>query len=265
MTRSILSALSGFPEVPYDVGYVWRFGNEDAPHDALPIEAALSRTIEHVRSELPRLAGVKENASGFVEKTVGNTLRVDFVRAIYPEAKYVYVLRNGLDVVESAIRSWKARPSIPYLLRKSRTFSWRRAPRYATRYARSTATRILGLSKTVKTWGPQYPGIHEDVKLLPLSEVCAKQWAASVESLHGALPYFKADQLLVLRFEEMVSEPRRAGERLASFLTMRSQLEAEEVVTSIMDRSSLNRGPLENEARVREIVSHAMDIWGYTT
>ena len=46
-----------------------------------------------------------------VEKSVSNTLRVRFVDAVFPDAQYVVIVRDGRDVAASARAQWSTRSS----------------------------------------------------------------------------------------------------------------------------------------------------------
>lgn len=104
--RSLLAAGAETVAVPYDINYVWRYGNERHPDDALGSELATREIQRYIRATLPRLAVRTrgQSASLLVEKTVGNSLRVDFVRKVLPEARFIHIVRDGRDVVESARR-----------------------------------------------------------------------------------------------------------------------------------------------------------------
>ena len=60
----------------------------------------------------------KKNSKVIVEKTCANSLRVPFVNEIIPDAKFIYIKRDMLDVVGSAKHRWKAPINLIYLLKK---------------------------------------------------------------------------------------------------------------------------------------------------
>jgi hypothetical protein len=81
--RDSLAAAAGTGCVPYDVGYVWRYGNEASPDDVIPAEAVTPKIRTFIRGFLAKYA---DRDGLFVEKTVGNTLRVELVADVLPEA-----------------------------------------------------------------------------------------------------------------------------------------------------------------------------------
>jgi hypothetical protein len=112
--RDVLAEASGMGCVPYDIGFVWRYGNQQVPHDVLDPATVTPRIQRFVRRYVDRYA--RSGGDVVIEKTVGNTLRVPFVHAVMPDAAFVHLVRDGMDVVESARRQWSAPPDREYLL-----------------------------------------------------------------------------------------------------------------------------------------------------
>ena len=182
LLRDLLGASPECAVVPFDINFVWRHGNEDRPDDALPPEAAREPVVRYIRRALPRLAGLRANDARFVvEKTVSNSLRVPFVARVFPEARFVWLVRDGRAVAESTRRVWHEPPERGYLLRKLRYFPLRDF-RYATWYLKNRLR-----PGPARVWGPRYPGIDADLASLDLLEVCARQWAACNASARDGL------------------------------------------------------------------------------
>lgn len=175
--RDSLAAAAGAGRVPYDISYVWRYGNESLPHDCLEPADATRKTEALVRSHLGKYA----NSDGLViEKTVGNSLRVGFVDAVLPDAKYVYLERDGVDVALSTRREWEAPTNWRYVAQKARHFPLRLVPSYGRKYLKSQTLDRQTNDGAVGTWGPRYPGIDKDLRDDGLLRVCARQWRWSV-------------------------------------------------------------------------------------
>ncbi|MFZ2507561.1 MAG: sulfotransferase, partial [Steroidobacteraceae bacterium] len=166
--RDLLGVSAECAVVPYDINYVWRHGNDSAADDALPPEAAGERQTSYIRQVIPRMAGVrnKRDTRLVVEKTVSNSLRVPFVAQIFPDARYVHLVRDGRAVAESARRIWHEPQSNDYLLDKLRYFPLRNY-RYAFWYLRNRLRMATGSSGPT-VWGPRYPGIEQDLGSMDL-------------------------------------------------------------------------------------------------
>lgn len=212
LIRDALGAALDSGVVPYDIGYVWRCGNESSPHDCLPVSAIKPRT----RRFAPAFIGKYADERGLVvEKTVGNTMRVPFVAEVLPRARFVHLVRDGLDVVESARREWRKPAELSYLRAKARHFPLRLLPTYGLKFvANQTWRRRDGHAPT---WGPRYPGIDADLANCGLLTVCARQWKESVQRARAGLAEVGACTVDV-RFEELVRDPPATVRRIVAEL-----------------------------------------------
>ena len=213
--RDVLGEAAQVGVVPYDVNFVWKYGHQRVPHDALDPTTVQERQRRFVSSYLDRYAAGSPPV--VIEKTVGNSLRVPFLHAMFPDAAFVHLVRDGVDAVESTRRQWQTPPDRRYLARKLRHFPPRLLPTYGVSFARAQLPSRDGRQLRVRSWGVRYPGIDDDVRREPLLTVCARQWRASVE---GALAAF--DQLSVpvvdVRYEQLVADPSGELARLLEAL-----------------------------------------------
>ncbi len=211
--RDTLAASTDVAEVPYDINYVWRHGNESCPHDELGPEDIDSRTVNHIRRSITRLALKSHvgDAKVILEKTVSNTLRVDMIRRVFPEAEFIYLERNGLDVVESSYRQWTMPADRSYLLEKLRYF-----PLNEWRYALWFAKNMLSRTSADPIWGPRYMGISDDLERHGTAQTCALQWKHSVES--ARLSIDASDTSVVLY--EQLDDPKVGVAKLISLLEL---------------------------------------------
>ena len=211
--RDALATALDVPQVPYDVGYVWRHGNEGRDDDALSPSDVRPRTRRLARRFLVRYA----DEGHVIEKTVGNTLRVGYVAEIVPRARFVHVIRDGVDVVDSSRIQWQTPPDAGYLREKVRHFPLRLAPTYGRKFVAGAVRDRLRGSAHAGTWGPRYPGIDDDLARDGLLVVTARQWRSSVEAARGALAAVSQPSVEV-RYENLVSDPRAVlGEIAAAF------------------------------------------------
>ena len=183
--RDILAAPQGVKCVPYDVNYIWRHGSEDSPHDALDPDSLTATRIQYIRQSLFDLAKCGED-DVLLEKSVSNTLRIPYVEKIFPNARYVHLVRHGRDVAESAMRQWQAKPDLRALIKKLRGLPLG-SRSYVYWFVRNFFTGILQGRAGGKVWGPRFPGIEDIVERASLAEVCALQWRESVQQAQAGL------------------------------------------------------------------------------
>ncbi len=213
--RSILNASNCATAIEYDVNYIWRYGNENIEHDELDPSSVTSKIRSYISSQLYRLAKITpEGGEVLIEKTVSNTLRVLFIEAVFPNARYVHLIRDGRAVTESALRLWQAPPDTGSLVKKLRQIPlssvgyifW-----FGFNYLKGIATGRRG----GKVWGPRYKGLSKEVDGgMPLIEICARQWQRSVEKACAGLKQIPPDRVFTLRYEDLVQNENRIRELL---------------------------------------------------
>jgi Sulfotransferase family len=204
--RDVLAVADGVRAVPYDVNYVWRYGAEDAPDDALDPAGLTERRADYIRKTLRDLAGAGPGEV-LLEKTVSNTLRIPFVDQVMPDARYIHLVRDGRDVAESAMRQWRAPPDWPALLAKLRGLP-RANLGYAAWFGRNLVRGMVSGRGGGSVWGPRFPGIADCAASEPLAAVCARQWVESVTHARrdlAALPD-AARRVIEIRYDRLVRD-----------------------------------------------------------
>lgn len=207
MLRDLLTQLPGVVTWPCDeINYIWRYGQATYPTDELTPDLVTPRSRDYIRTKFASLAR-QTGATWVVEKTCANSLRVDYVRTIVPEAKFVFLVRNGLDVAASANQRWQAPLDWGYLWKKARYVPLRDLPYYAFRYFGHRLQRLANRQKRLPTWGPRFAGLDEVANSHSSLETCVRQWKASVTAAHRALVRLPAEQVCCLRYEQFVGQP----------------------------------------------------------
>ncbi|MEP2735213.1 MAG: sulfotransferase [Erythrobacter sp.] len=203
--RDCLRADERICAVPYDVNYIWRYGQPNGTHDVIAADSVDEAQIRFIRKAIGQQARLK-NDGILLEKTVSNSLRVPLVETVFPDARYIHLVRDGRDVAVSAMREWAAPPDYRRLLEKLMRIPFSNLP-YVFWFMRNS---ILGGgskdSDHVKVWGPRYPGIEEDTKARSLAEVCAIQWQKSVEQSLADFAAIPDDRVFTIRYEDLVSD-----------------------------------------------------------
>jgi hypothetical protein len=216
LLRDLIAEHPDVDKVPYDVSYIWRIGNEAVTHDELSAELLTPQIRQRI---LRRLGAFSSGATFLIEKTVENCVRVPYVQAVFPNARYIHLIRDGRDVVESVYREWTRPPDWGYILKKVRTYPLIDAFDYAMSYAGSTLRKVIAQDRTQLSnpWGTRYRGIHEDLVTKDLLEVCTIQWARSVSESLAALERLPTERVLTIRYEDFVQNPGDYLRQVAQF------------------------------------------------
>lgn len=236
--RDVLGAAEGVSFVPYDVNYVWRYGAEDVSHDVLDPTTLTDVRKEFIRKTLPSLAKARKG-DVLIEKTVSNTLRLPFVHEVFPNARYVHLIRDGRDVAESAMRQWEAPPNWSALFTKLRGMPLANIG-YVFWFARNfIAGRAAGRNGG-NVWGPRFPGIEEIEERDGLAAVCAQQWVESVAAAHRDLMAMPRAQgrVFEIRYDDLIRDE-------SALRTLTKQLDLPDAETIMAEWWSRVRPPAE--------------------
>jgi hypothetical protein len=219
MLRAAIASHPSVVEVPHDDNFVWKVGNYKKPHDELSAADLTPAGARFIRGFFGQFApGVSPRR--VVEKTVSNSLRVDFVRAVFPDAKLIHLIRDGRDVAESARRMWQAPIETGRILDKLRYFPLRALPTYAKDYALAYVGRHFSREQRVQSWGPRPVGLDEYARTHSLLATCGFQWRRSVESALTALDRVPPVHVLEVRYEALVANPEPTMASVMEFLDL---------------------------------------------
>lgn len=246
--RDMLCRLPNFSTWPCDeINPIWRHGNPRWPNDALPPQRLIGRARNYIRSAFYNFWKNAGKPHFVVEKTCANTLRVPFVDAALPEARYINILRNGLDVAASAEKRWQGKlevPSFSYFTSKLRYVPVRDLPVYAAQFFRNRISLLLSKQKALSVWGPRFEGLANLRNQLPLLDVCAQQWAACVAASDAAFAELPANKVITVRYEDLVSDPTKVLNEILNFLE--ASATADEIVNAA---SHINTVPTNRKVR----------------
>ena len=264
LVRDVLASSARIGSVPYDINFIWRIGNERKPDDELEPGSIGPRDAARIRRLIRRFQQPQDEV--LVEKTVASGLRVEFIRSIFPKARFIHLHRNGIDVVESVARQYAEPTDWSYLIRKARAVPLTSAPGYLAGYAWDIVRRRLGSSR-VSPWGPVYRGMTEDLGRLSILEVSATQWSRCVMKTLDSLAALPDDQWVDVAYESFVTEPQREVERIAQFLGI--QLAADELRQMVepVHTGNVGRGQSSLDdaslASIAPLLKEAMNRLGY--
>ena len=159
---------------------VWRRGNEWLS-DALKPANARPEVVARIRRYFES-ACRKDGRQRILEKTPQNCLRIPFVDAVFPEAKYVHILRNGYESSLSIRDHWLNKGKGLEGVRIGQRLQEIGGTQYF-KYGWQFAKRCLFSrgGNPVVMWGPLLPGLKDMRKELSLLEISAYQWKQCTE------------------------------------------------------------------------------------
>ncbi len=159
---------------------------------ALPQQGMnLVRSFVRARNRVRRLQGPDRVPIRLLEKTPENCLRLSFLVSLFPDARILFLTRNGRSNVNSLLEGWRE----PHLFPGYRVPEKLHIPGY---------TRNRWAFSLIPGW--------RELCSSPLEEICAWQWIrCNEEVLHhrdetrGQVPY------LTIRYEDLVGWDQAAS------------------------------------------------------
>ncbi|MEJ2455332.1 MAG: sulfotransferase [Candidatus Thiodiazotropha sp.] len=242
MLRDVLCRLDNVATWPCDeINYIWRHGNIRYPSDEFSLEMATPEIASFIRKQFDWVAQ-QYHANTVIEKTCANSLRVPFVNSVVPDAKYIFIHRDGLDVVGSALKRWKAPLDMPYLIKKARFVPLSDLPYYASKYLFNRIYRLISKENRLAFWGPRLSNMDELLINHNLEEICALQWQACVEKSIDALEQLPSEQWIKVGYEDLVTQPESVFSRIADFLQLSLSQDQLKSATQNIRADSVGKG-----------------------
>lgn len=191
-----------------EINLIWRHGNISLSDDIMNP----SHLRPEVASYIQRAFQRQHALSGcpiILEKTCANSLRVPFIDEVFPDARYIYIVRDGRDVALSAAKRWTASIEFPYLIKKLRYVPVEDIPAHGVSFVGNRLAQLFSGEKRQSLWGPRFPGMKEWSKSRPLIEVCAKQWSVCVEESDRAFANMSSKKHIKISYEALVAKPNK--------------------------------------------------------
>jgi hypothetical protein len=184
---------------PGEAHEVWEADFHPALHgwgsNALDATDAIGPEAERIKRSFLLVAGTRKR---LIDKTPRNALRVGFIDALFPDARFLFLKRDGRDNINSLINAW-------------------RTPRYRT-YRLPQPHSIPGVDPN---WWKftLYPGWRADANG-PLEVVAARQWQASYAHALEEFRRIGPDRLFSITYEELALHPVAEVGRIMEFLEL---------------------------------------------
>ncbi|MGP4038815.1 sulfotransferase family protein [Gracilibacillus sp. D59] len=258
MLRDLLCKLDDFATWPCDeINYIWRYGQKRIEHDQFTQDDADEKMKDYINKQFDWVRK-KYSVNNVIEKTCANSLRVDFVNEIVPDAKYIFLFRDPMDVVASAELRWKAKLDLKYLMAKARFVPSADIPYYGSKYVLNRLNKIFDKEKRLSYWGPKYKGFEEDARKMSAIEISAQQWLKSIEASAESFKKMPNNKYISLDYNTFVSNPSQELARILNFLGYSQNKKILEDISMNVSNKSVGKGyhtiKREEMKLVKEIV-----------
>jgi hypothetical protein len=177
-----------------------RPGAPNVDSNRLTSEHASPAIVAHIREAIAaRLLGpqgrpgVDPRTLRLLEKTPRNALRVPFLDAAFPDARFIFLWRDPRENLSSIIEAWRAG-------------RWRTYP------------SLVGFALP---WSLLLPPGWQALRGKPLEEIAAYQWETTNRIALEDLAAVPANRWTSLAYDELVAEPAMTLRRLCAFADIR--------------------------------------------
>ena len=157
-------------------------------------------TKKRIRQILHYLLG---NKKIFLEKTPTNCLRVPFLLEIFPDAKFIFVIRDGKEVINSLMEGWKLYPQFTFV--GSKKINIKAYPKDFS---------------NIKMWHFYLPPRWREYRERNLRDICFYQWTFCAENIIKHAKELKSEQLCIVDYKTLINNPICAVKKVLKFMKL---------------------------------------------
>lgn len=202
----------------YEKERIWCYGNRERTGRTINVSELSPKIKKYIRDYFNREFG-KNPGKRIVDKNIRNSLRVEFVRGIFPESPVIHIVRDGRDAACSIRKRWKSPLDLKYIW-ENKAFPLNEIPFFVQRQVVFLWQRMVGLRGRVKWWGPKFDDTEELVNRHSLIEICGIQWKRCTEAAIAGLEKLEPGTFMQVKYEDVVSDPVKIMDQIRKFLDL---------------------------------------------
>ena len=219
--------------IRYEPYYVWERYFWDRPDDVLSAADATDRVSRFIRQSFHRYQA-KTGHRIVIDKSPRSSLRIPFINKVFPESKWIHIVRDGRDATLSIYNRWRLMDTISadkslsksgwaYLAdRLSYERFWSDKLRFLWHEVRPVLKHGQLLSRRrwegQTGWGPRFRGFREELAARERLEFCACQWLACVLAVESGFREAGLNNIFPVRYEDLIKNGPTVINRLLDFL-----------------------------------------------
>jgi len=216
-TTIVQKVMSMHPDIVrwYEPRTLWLYADPRRRHDEFDESDATDKVKRYIREQFLKFQKQHGNCV-VMEKTPANILKIPYIRAIFPEATFLFIVRNPFSFISSVEMKWQRPLTTKGIGRRLQSTPITQLHYYAGRLIRDHFNKRVLRRKYLSLWGPRYKGIEQDLKTHDLLTVIARQWSVCSIKAEKDLALFGNGQVLRLRYEDFVADPISDLERICA-------------------------------------------------
>jgi hypothetical protein len=217
--------------------FVWDRYFRDAKDDVRLAKHYTPEVANSIKKEFSRFQK-RFQCDLVLDKSPRNSLKIPFIRKMFPEAKIIHVVRDGRDVIASINREWLQRvnvygeqkANVDYKKAFSILMKWlKKQPAWDYRiraFWHETHGHLVNKSKHTNRmrwdwkigFGPQFSDWRKTLQECSLLQFNAYQWLNCIKSVQNEWRIIPANQRLEIYFEDLLKDPKDVIGNVLEFL-----------------------------------------------
>ncbi len=235
-TTMLGDILSKHEDVAYwiEPKYIWQYRKPGQKTDLRSAEEATSSVSEYIRRKFAEYT-VALGKERFLEKTPSNVFRVAFINEIFPDARFIQLIRSGVSSALSAEKKWLAKPERSALKRRltSGEIPIVDLPFYFFTIVKEVVWKYLSPQQG-SVWGQKFEGIQEYRAAHSVIETCAKQWSEGLRVSQSELDKIDPQRIYTIKYEEILKQPDVVMKQLMEFMEVQHSARVVEYAQAIV-------------------------------
>jgi len=133
------------------------------------------------------------NRIRLLDKLPKNSLRIPFLRAVFPDALFIYLYRNPWHSISSMIEAWDSGQWVTY----------------------------PNIMAEGKPWSLLLPPNWQELCKQPIASICANQWVAANEFITSDISTIGIDRCLTINYDDLTKNTHKTTQAICDFLNIK--------------------------------------------
>ncbi len=251
----------------YEPRTIWVYGAPGRQHDRFSEEDATKGVKRYIRKRFIKHQKSHANRR-IMEKTPSNIMRIPYVESIFPESKYLYIIREPFANLSSAEIRWKFESNWHHLWVRFLECPKTQIPHYLKRFLVDRYRHYILRKEYFSIWGVRYAGIYNDLKKISLEELICKQWVACSKQAEEDFAKIDPSKIMAIRYEDFVENPVEMYRKIAEHFNLELTEKVETQINNMVDSGRQEKWKrLDKDVlkRCLPILKDEMEKHGYDT
>ena len=258
----------------YEPYFVWDRHFRNSPNDERTAEDATLKVQKQIYSDFINYKR-KIGSKIVVDKSPRNSLKIPFILKIFPEARFIHIVRDGRDVTLSIHKEWVRRTNIVYDNQRKRSFNYSKAFEVISQWLNrqvffkdkikavwfETHGHLFNKSKHLNRlrwsgeigWGPRFKVWDKILSQNSILQFNAYQWLKCLESIHSFWADIPEDRKLEIRYEDFITQGVKLIKTILDFLGVERYEEFFDAIPKLK-KNNFNKWQIEfSKEQLKEI------------